>query len=251
MKSIDMRFFFFALFYFFINSVQAQADSISWHRGFPITSYMVQLNDSITVVQVELPEYMQLKAGQAGLIKGIYRNETADTATKGYGLCHLIKGNYYYFSIGHNESGSSLKEADLLYCSVGTPAVYTGKIVRLASHFIRLMDVMDSAFYDRYLVFLSWTQEQESMLLDTMKKDVRYTGKYFEENNPEMNADISQGSYKGKKLFDVMKSCTKKDLEEFFGYMLARPRLYAGNVWKLSEIFATWVVSGAPSVLRD
>lgn len=84
-----------------------------------------------------------------------------------------------------------------------------------------------------------------------MITDIRYTGTYFLENAPEMNQPISSGSFKGKKLLELMKDCQKKYLLDFFGYIQARPRLYAGRDWKLAEIFATWLNAGAPAVIQS
>jgi hypothetical protein len=57
--------------------------------------------------------------------------------------------------------------------------------------------------------------------------------------------------FDGKKLFDAMEMTTRQQLVEFLKYINARPGNYAGNTWKLSEIFATWIVSKAPQVIQD
>ena len=66
-----------------------------------------------------------------------------------------------------------------------------------------------------------------------------------------MNLKIGSGKYKDKMVLNTMIACSKKDVSDFLEYMIARPRLYAGNEWKLCEIFATWLVSGAPRVVRN
>jgi len=57
--------------------------------------------------------------------------------------------------------------------------------------------------------------------------------------------------FDGKKIFEAMETTTRKELEEFLKYVIARPVKYAGNTWKLSEIFATWVVSKSPQVITN
>lgn len=228
----------------------AQADTSKWLRAFPITDYMVDLNDSVKLVQVELPEDLQFREKQLGLVKGVYGDKHSDTVQKGYGRCQLIKGSFYYFAISNNKSGVPLKAGDLLYTFVEKTSAYAGLVPNLASHFIRLKDVYDQHFYDRYAVFRHWTEAEEKLLLDSMSKDIRFTGGYFLENDASMNKEISAGMFKGQFILQVMKDCKPATVKDFFEYIIARPKLYAGREWKLSEIFATWLSAGAPTVMK-
>ncbi len=238
-------------FLLFLLSVQAksQKDTTQWLRAFPITSYMVPLNDSVTVVQLEMPEEHVIKDKQLGLLRGVYKTAHADTATKGFGKCNLIKGHFYYFTISNNNSGLPLKEGDLLYTFMKKTNIHYGRIPKLAAHFIQMQDVYETRFYDRYTVFLKWSEAEETALLDSMVKDIRFTGNYFLENNPSLNAEIKKGDFKGQQVLTVMVNCKTAWLLDFFDYVLARPRLYAGRQWKLSEVFATWLSEGAPKVI--
>jgi len=240
------------LLFFIIPALSyAQADSSRWLRAFPVTGYMVDLNDSIKVVQVQLPDGNTVKEKQLGLIRGVYRSSKSDTAQKGYGRCHLVKGDYYYFPIGHNTSGVGIREGDLLYTFVDQPAVYLGQVLRLASHFISLQNVYETPLYDPYKVFYQWTQTDETALVDSLVADIQFTGNYFMENNPSMDVAVTKGRFKGRKTFSVMTGCNSGNVKDFLDYIIARPRLYAGREWKISEIFATWVTEGAPTVLSD
>ena len=228
-----------------------QTDTSRWLRAFPITDYMVDLADSVILVQVELPDELSFSEKQLGVIKGVYDGKMKDTGVKGYGRCQLIKGNFYYFAISNNKSGLALKAGDLLYTFMGKTDIYYGMIPQLASHFIRLRDVYDNNLYDRFAVFQSWTAGDEKSLLDSMVKDIRFTGEYFHENEPSLNKPIASGSYEGRPLLNVMRECRVEDLRDFLDYILVKPKLYAGRDWKLSEIFATWLSNGAPAVIRD
>ncbi len=228
----------------------AQADTTKWVRAFPVTDYMVDLNDSIKVVQVYLPGGPLLKEKQPGLLRGVYKDGKADTAEIGAGRCHLIKGDYYYFTINYKESGITPKENDLLYTVVNKPEIYRKQIIGLASHFIELQNVHEEPFYDRFSVFQKWTEADEKKLIDSMVRDIQFTGQYFLENNPSMDVEIKSGEFKGQKVLYVMVECQPGYLKDFFDYIIVRPRLYAGQRWKVSEIFATWLSSGAPTVIR-
>lgn len=245
-----MRILTFLFFMLQVLFASAQIENDKWIRAFPITDYIIDLNDSVKLVQVELPEDLAFKDKQMGLIKGVYVSSHADTVQKGYGRCQLIKGNYYYFAISSNSSGKVIKQGDLLYTLMEPSDIYYGLIPKLAAHFIRLQNVFDEYFYDRFAVFRNWSEENEKDLLDSMISDIRFTGNYFLENNPSMNQEILSGSFKGSKVLDIMRNCKPSYLEDFFNYMIIRPRLYAGKEWKLSEIFATWLVSGAPAIVK-
>lgn len=227
-------------------NVNAQIDTTKWLRGFPVTDYMIDLNDSTKLVQLEMPDGHIINEKQLGLIRGTYQTSSADTVQKGYGRCYLIKGNYYYFAISGNKSGQPIKEGDLLFTFMDKAEIYYGRIPQLASFFIQFQDVYEQRFFDRYLVFLKWTEEEESRVLDSMAADIRFTGNYFSQNDRSMDKVIQSGSYKGKNILNVMSACSVADLQDFIDYVLARPRLYAGKQWKVSEVFATWLDAGAP-----
>lgn len=229
----------------------SQRDTSSYLRAFPITDYIVDLKDSVKLIQLEMPEVIKLKEKQVGVIWGIFNGDLNETVQKGYGKCQLIKGNYYYFAISNNESGFALKKGDLLYTFMEKSTIYYGYIPKLASHFIRLQNVFEEPFYDRYLIFLKWNEADDKKVIDSIIRDIRFTGNYFLTNNASVDKPISEGKYAGQTTLFVMTNCNTSDINDFFDYMLFRPRLYAGNEWKISEIFATWLSEGAPKVIKN
>lgn len=233
-----------------VSFANAQSDTSKWLRGFPITDYMVDLNDSTKLVQLQMPDGLRAEDKQLGILYGIYRTSRDQAVEKGYGRCQLIKGDYYYFSIGHNKSGLPIESGDLLYIMMNKTPVYYGRIPKIAGHFIRLLNVYDEAFYDRYNVFNDWSTASEQMTLDSMLADIHFTADYFIKNEPAMNTPIKSGDDKGKKVLDVMVKTTTTDLGDFLDYIIARPRNYAGREWKVSEVFATWLSEGAPKVIK-
>ncbi len=246
MKRLLLLFF----LYFSLTSY-GQKDTTKWIRAFPITDYMPDIGDSIKIVQINLPNGIKLAEKQIGLLKGIYRNKHTDTAIIGAGRCNLIKGDYYYFTINNKQSGIMPRAGDLLFTMVDKTPIYYGNIPRLASQFIGLKNVYDISFYDRYSVFSKWSKSNEEVLLDSMVADIHFAGNYFLTNSPSMNKNIESGKYKDKMVLNTMIACNKSDVTDFFEYMIARPRLYAGVEWKLCEIFATWLVSGAPAIAKN
>lgn len=229
----------------------SQTDTTRWLRAFPVTDYIKDLNDSVKLVQLEMPEGIILKDKQLGLIKGVYNNSKSDTVQKGYGRCNLIKGNYYYFTIGNNLSNEKIKAGDLLYTFIEKTAIYYGQIPKLAVHFIQLQNVYETPLYDRYLIFNDWTKQKENALIDSMVADIKFTGTYFLQNNSSIDKAVTEGQFKGQNTLQVMTKCRSQNVIDFIDYVIARPRLYAGRQWKISEVFATWVSEGAPTVIRQ
>ncbi len=201
-------------------------------------------------MQVQLPKGLRIADNQMGLLRGMYRESRADTGTIGAGRCQLIKGDYFYFTIMCKPNGKQPKAGDLLYTFMDKSPVYRAHCIPLACQFIGLLDVYGKALYDRYAVFSQWTKSDEETLLNAIVSDVHFTGDYFLKENPAMNAPIKSGAYSGKLLLNAMMACTQQDVSDFLEYMIARPVLYAGHEWKVSEIFATWLTEGAPTVVK-
>ena len=228
----------------------AQKDTTKWVRAFPITNYIVDASDSIRIVQLLLPDGVVIADKQLGLLKGMYRDKLSDTAAIGTGRCNLVKGNYYYFTINNKKSGIKPREGDLMFVLMDKPAVYAGKIIKLASHFIGLQNINEKPFYNRYDVFYQWSKTNEELLVDSMLADIHYTGDYFLKNSPGINVNIKSGKYEGKPVLNIMITSNRQDVTDFLDYMTVRPYLYAGHEWKISEIFATWLSEGAPTVVK-
>lgn len=245
-----MKWILFTALFIISRTSSAQADTSEWLRAFPITDYMVPLNDSTVVVQLEMPEDLVLKEKQLGLMYGVYHRSLDEAVQKGHGKCYLIKTVYYYFAISQNKSGHPLKKGDLLYTFLPRSDIYYGQVVRLASHFIRLQNVHGDNFYDRYTIFHKWSEADEEKLIDSLVADIQFTGQYFLENDPSVNKVIKGGEFRGSQVLEVMAECRPQYVKDFLGYMIARPRLYAGREWKISEIFATWLTEGAPTVVK-
>ena len=227
----------------------SQTDSTERLFAFRINEYMVPLNDSIMVVQVSVPDAspFKIKKDQLALLKYRYEDKNEyDTSMVGWGRCNLIKSNYYYFGIHHTKERLP-KQGDLLYTNIKAPCVYDGLLFKTGSHAIRFLQVDENQFYYNIEMF-TMTSQRESEIIEAMVEDIHYTGQAMLEQSPEQNLTIEGGIYDGKKLFAAMQEIKTSDIEKFLKYILARPLKYAGNSWKISEIFATWMASKSPIV---
>jgi hypothetical protein len=228
----------------------SQKDSTEAFFAFRITDYTMKLNDSVTVVQINLPDALPVSITnkQIGILKHRYEDGTLDTNLIGWGRCHLIKSNYYYFAI-HKYREEEPEQGDLLYTKCKTPVFYKSPLFDINRHAINLTTVEELQFCHAGEIFTLNT-EKENRILDSMVADIRYTGRVMKTQIPDQNQLVDGGIFDGKKLFDAMELTGKKELLEFLKYIVARPEKYAGNTWKLSEIFATWVVSKSPQVVE-
>jgi hypothetical protein len=215
--------------------------------AFPITGYIVKGNDSVQIVQLNLPEGLSIEKSAAGLLKSV-KNGTDTIAELGVGSCNLIKNNYYYFGIKTKKGFRNPKEGDLLYTSVNTKGFYIGYLFNVVRFSITINSVEERKLVDMKMAMTFKEAAAELAVIDSLVHDVQYTGKAMAELQNSQDMVLPDGIFKGKKLFATMQVITDKDVIAFLKYISARPTLYAGVTWKFSEIFATWMASGTPTV---
>ena len=236
---------------FLFISGYSQKDSVEVLMAYRITDYTVKLNDSVTLVQINLPDALPISINekQIGILKHRYESGELDTTLIGWGRCNLIKGNYYYFSI-HKYSDEEPGQGDLLYTKCKTLPYYKSLLFDINRHAINLTAVYENQFYHSAEIF-ELNQQKEKVLLDSMIADIRFTGSAMKKQMPEQNQLVKGGLFDGKKLFEAMETTRRNELEEFLKYIVARPGKYAGNTWKLSEIFATWMINKTPQAIAE
>lgn len=230
----------------------AQKDSADKNFAFKITEYIKSENDSISIVQVLKPASLPItiRDKQLGLLKHCFKTGVQhDTAMIGWGRCNLIKGAYYYFGIRLQKSQQA-SEGDLLYMKVKMPYVYDGLLLNVMNHAINFTNVYGQNFMDYNAIFTN-TKNDEQNMLDSMVSDIRFTGAEMLKQMPDNNQMIKGGMFDGRKLFDAMQAVNRNELGSFLKYIKARPLKYAGNNWKMAEIFATWMIGETPTVIEN
>jgi hypothetical protein len=217
---------------------------------FTITDYIVNAGDSIKIVQVQLPvSNVVIEMGQVGLLKHNNSNSADDTVKVAWGKCQLIKNNYYYFGLHlYNKNNTPLKN-DLLYTRINYPAKYKGRIFNLVRNAVYFEHVAGGNFYS-FTDPLALNEQKENSLIDSLVADIKFTGMAMLKQNDGQDQTIDGGIFKGKKLFAAMQTVTSSNVKSFLDYVIAFQQKYAGNTWKISETFATWMVGGAPTVIK-
>jgi hypothetical protein len=218
--------------------------------AFPITDYIVNSNDSVSIIQVEIPTpSIKIDEKQLGLLKHNFSNNKEDTANIGFGRCNLIKGSNYYFGIRLKNVFIKPMKNDLIYTKIIYPSKYKGQIYNLIKNAIYFVHVTGEKFFVFESAF-SIDKTEENNLIDALVADIKYTGQEMQKKSDSQDTIIEGGLFNGKKLFVTMQSITAENVKDFIDYVIARPTKYAGNTWKIAEVFATWAISGTPRVIK-
>jgi hypothetical protein len=216
--------------------------------ALPVTDYIVEAGDSVTVVQVILPQGLSIKQKTYGLVRSVFNNPGDTVITVGSGRCQLIKGEYYYYGLLKKYMPRKPLPGELLYTDVNTPQFYAGTLFNAIRHSLIINSVQGGLIANLTTVMQFKSPDDEIPLLTKLQEDVKFTGKVMNEENNNQNMVITEGKFKTQKLFAAMQTVTVADVKYFLEYINARPEKYAGHAWKFSEIMATWMVAGAPTV---
>lgn len=215
--------------------------------AFPVTDYIIDA-DSVTIVQVKLPKGLVIKEKTLGLVRSGFNKPGDSVITVGSGRCRMIKEGYFYFALLKKYLARKPVAGDLLYADITTPEFYSYRIFGAIRHNIIIKSIQDDTIADIIKVLHLKTREDEMQLLTKLKNEVIFTGKVMSEENNNQNMLITEGKFKNQKLFAAMQSISEDDVINFLNYIDVKPEKYAGHTWKFSEIMATWIVGGAPTV---
>ncbi|MEM7101899.1 MAG: tetratricopeptide repeat protein [Bacteroidota bacterium] len=142
-------------------------------------------------------------------------------------------------------AGKALAEVEIKF-----PEHKTGNIFfAMCQNAVQFTDVYGEPFYDTWEILEYGSTEYDDYILKDMVKDIHFTA--GEMRNSMESPMIESGRYKGMDLFTAMEFSSTKDVLSFLRYVKERPTKYRGNTWKVSETFATWLVSSSPTVSYD
>lgn len=206
-------------------------------------------------LMADLPAGVKLKPSQTFLLQSSWQKEGDSVVNIGAGTVRIIHNNYVELTALLNP-GKKVRKGDMAMFLVPmkVPAGDT-LFFKMARHDIAFKTVDDSLFYNRNIMLSQPESYPTFKILDAMAKDIRFTGKAMAAQNDGQDRTIKIGQYRGQKLFALMQKITAADVLKFIRYVYARPDKYKAHTWKVSETFATWVISGSPegkkSILPD
>jgi len=141
---------------------------------------------------------------------------------------------------------SRVKEGDLVLLLVNN--VYDSEMESVSFYLgkenILLLDIYDEPFYQMEDALINKEGKEQDVFFNLMTRDVKFTGEAMQAQMEDQK--IVGGIYEGQMLFEMMQNISWEDLNLFFHFIKDNPIKYRGNAWKISEIFATWVISETP-----
>ncbi len=127
---------------------------------------------------------------------------------------------------------------------------YRSIFFEMLKNAIYMQDVYEEKyFYDMTEILYSDSKDIEQQILEEILADVKTTATAMREQME--SPAVTDGRFKETDVFLAMDNSTTEDLMSFLRYIQSRPRKYQGITWKSSEIYATWIISGAPSTYVD
>jgi len=213
--------------------------------ALPISEATKQTGNNYEL-RVVKPTCVVLQPNQTFVIQNTWHAEGTSVAKTGVGTVTRFTNDLAVLK-GIADSSKQIQKGDMVLFLV--PLVKPEKdtlffkMARLGIHFTT---VEDSTFYDRNKMLSAAETYRTENILNIMATDVQYTGNAMLQQKDAQDQPVTVGKYKGQQLFAVMQKVTAADLFLFLKYVYDHPNKYMAQTWKISETFATWVVSGTP-----
>lgn len=193
-----------------------------------------------------------IQEGQTFIIKGRYQsNENEDTVQRAVGIVKKIFDSEVSALIPPGKLFAPVNGGELAYFMIPKDPSRKDAFYKLARYHIHFTSVTDSLIFSPFDHLLHFEYNTEQTIVQSLLADIHYTGKAMLEQSDGQQQTIAGGDFDGKPLFETMQNVTKEDLYNFLKYVWARPSKYAGNTWKISEVFATWMVSQTPKLIGE
>ncbi len=158
----------------------------------------------------------------------------------------LVEDGYMaYVKVDFREGFEPLEDEELMVqLGVVDPNPhFDGLAFGLAAHGIVLTTLEE----EELLSFRDTTDDGayfDQVAIQAMRDELRLAGRQLREvmgDNP-----VPSGRFEGGSMFDAMENATLADVRLFLERVLWSPLSYMGETWMLAEIYATWVMQGAP-----
>lgn len=199
---------------------------------------------------IEYPDWLEINDFSEGVFVGNYSVDEDRNRVLGKARISIINGDSLQVLITLDEpTDRTTADMDLVVIPAEVNInLQNEDILKLINLNINLLDVSEEPIIYNDQWFIDFL-EDEDYLINLILGDISYTANAMREQMEDM--EVTDGLFKGQMLFDVMEAVNEMQLESFLRYMAVRPLKYMGNDWKISEIYATWVISGTPHSVQD
>ncbi|MBA2250260.1 MAG: CHAT domain-containing protein, partial [Chitinophagaceae bacterium] len=89
--------------------------------------------------------------------------------------------------------------------------------------------------------------ELDKDLYASMKSQVQEIWDMLHDDSTELyHKPVTEGRFKGKSMMDALRDTKEQDLKSFLDFVKSYPGKYMGGTWKISEVYATWIINNSP-----
>lgn len=238
----------FSFLYIGCHLLAAQNQKISF-VNFPVAALELQnpghvLSDkNIYIAEIELNGFYEFEEKSGGKVFAL--TENGQNNRKSFvGVASIQKKKEDKLSLKvTTEKGISLQIGDLIQL----PTIVPNEPNTLAYDLFRFRINFLNSYDDKLFNCEEWNTfraETEMTLIQTLADEVRY---YGGEMRGKMPSQLLQGGkYKDLDMFDAMVRTSADDMRNFLHFIRSYPAHYAGQDWKIAEIYATWLTHNMP-----
>ena len=138
------------------------------------------------------------------------------------------------------------RPGDLIGINCWIPRRERGILFALAALEVDLRNAdPEQRYYTFDSLYAGLPAKGTNTILASMLERIRASGREYGEMEA-LQTILPAGRYKGRKIADLMTGATRKELTDFFRFILSYPGKYIGKVWRIDEIYATWLSNNAP-----
>lgn len=243
-----MKKYLFSFLYLACHFVVAQNQKIAF-VNFPVASFELQnpahiLSDkNVYIADIELNGFYEFEEKAGGKVFSLAENgEKLRNNFIGEAAIHKRFENKMRLKVT-TEKGISLQIGDLIQL----PIIIPNEPNTLAFDLFRFHINLLNSYSDKLFNCEAWVnydEETEKLLIQTLADEVRYYGGEMRGKMPSQI--LENGRYKDMDMFDAMVRTSADDMHSFLNFIRSYPAHYAGQDWKIAEIYATWLTHNTP-----
>lgn len=210
-------------------------------------------NDSL-IAYIQLGKNAGIEKGLFGRCYTSYRSGINEDYTE-LGSCKIwwVNDTSALAVIDLYKTGSSrdsIRTGDFIALTLSVPKKQFRSIFYdLATKKIDLTSNAKEELYNLVDILRNDSREMEKKVLASFVIDIKETYDYVKDmpDLESLKTPLTEGRYKGRSVFDVMRNVTEEDVRNFLLFVKAYPFKYMGISYKTSETFATWVLNNSPT----
>ena len=216
---------------------------------FDITDIISHANDSM-IVKVNAGSNQGVYAGSSGYVFGIYNKDYPVRSDQALGKSIVISvtPNTCICSIKLYNTSDTIKwvrKGDDMQLQAMVYKNTENSIIReMAAVDLNVLSNTYKKIFDPFFIMQSETNYDDE-LLNLMTLDVKDVAKWLDENyKDDYKNTMATGKFKNLSMLEAMKISTSTDMASFLNFVKKYPGKYIGIKYKISEIFATWLING-------